>query len=147
MRKLLVVAIVGLSLGMGLAARVGVSAWLDWINEPLRQPLDLRLGTVARPPLAGAQPGQTPAPPTALPPTLVAPTPVPPTSTSTSAPRATPSTPQRAAAPPSTPTAATPRPAAPAGTTVASTVVPLPGQQGRVTNTDGQGVALRDGPG
>src|SRR5262245_58447790 len=147
MRKLLVVAfVVGLGLGLLVVARAGVNMWLDWVNEPLAQPPNLHLGSVGRPPVVGAQAGQTPVP-TAVPPTLVVAAPPRPTSTSTSVPHAEPSTPQRAAAPLSTPTVATPRSAPPPLTSVASTVVPLAGQQRRVTNTDGQGVALRAGPG
>jgi hypothetical protein len=148
MPKLLVIAVmVGLSLGLGLVARAGVSAWLDWINEPLRQPPDLRLGVVARPPLTGAQAGQTPAQPSTLPPTLAAATPVPATPTGTSAPRAVPGTPQRTATPVAAATLATPRPAQPVAAATASSGAPLSGEQRRVANTDGQGVALRDGPG
>ena len=140
MPKVLVIAVMlGLSLGLGLVARAGVSAWLDWIDEPLRQPPDLHL---VRPPVTGAQAGQAPARPTTLPPTLAAATPVPPTSTS--APRGVPSTLQRTATPASAAANATPRPAP---TLVALTTVPLTSQQRRVTNTDGQGVALRDTPG
>jgi Bacterial SH3 domain len=132
MPKLLVVVVmVGLSLGVGLVARSGLSAWLDWVNEPLRQPPDLHL---VRPPVTGAPAAARQAQPTTLPPTLAAATPARPTSTSAPAP-ALAATPQRTATPISR-----------VGTP-ASTAVPLNGQERRVTNTDGQGVALRDAPG
>src|SRR5438067_5350488 len=147
MRKLLVLAFfVALGLSLFVAARAGMSVWLNWVNEPLSQPPNLRLGVVARPPLVGAQAGQTPVP-TAVPPTLAAAAPPRPTSTSTSVPHAEASTPQRVVAPLSTPTLATPRPAPSPLTSVTSTVIPLAGQQRRVTNTDGPGVALPAGPG
>ena len=58
MPKLLVIAVmVGLSLGVGLVARAGVSAWLEWIDEPLRQPPDLHL---VRPAVTGGATGQRP---------------------------------------------------------------------------------------
>lgn len=39
MRKFLVVAfVVGLSLGLLVAARAGVSVWLDWVTSPLVSP-------------------------------------------------------------------------------------------------------------
>jgi Bacterial SH3 domain len=135
MPKLLVVAVmVGLSLGVGLVARSGLSAWLDWVNEPLRQPPDLHL---VRPPVTGAPAAPRQAQPTALPPTLAPATPVRPTSTSAAP--AVASTPQRTATPAAPTTVGTPRPNA--------TTVPLNGQDRRVINTDGQGVALRDAPG
>jgi Bacterial SH3 domain len=137
MPKVLVVAMVlGLSLGLGLVARSGLGAWLDWVNEPLRQPPDLHL---VRPPVTGA-PAARQAQPTTLPPTLAAATPARPTSTS--APAVVASTPQRTATPASI--VGTPRPAP---TAPRATAVPLGGQERRVANTDGQGVALRDTPG
>ena len=140
MPKLLVVAMmVGLSLGLGLVGRSGLGAWLDWVNEPLRQRPDLHL---VRPPVTGATAGPRQAQPTTLPPTLAAATPARPTSTSV--PAVVASTPQRTATPASAPAVATPRPAPTASN---ATAVPLTGQQRRVANTDGQGVALRDGPG
>jgi len=143
MRKFpLFVFFVGLSFGIGAGAWQGVSTWLDWINEPLRQPRSLQLGTVARPPLVGAQAGQEPASPTSVPPTLAAPTVL--TTTSRSTPLALPSTPQRPVIPASAPTAAAP----PAPISVTPAVAPLTtGSQHRVTNTEGQGVALRASPG
>jgi hypothetical protein len=108
-----------------------VSAWLDWIDEPLRQPPDLHL---VRPPVTGPVTRQTQAQATTLPPTLAPATAVRPTSTSAPQPTATPA---------AVLSRATPRPAS----TAAATAVPLTGQQRRVANTDGQGVALRDGPG
>src|SRR5712692_3325951 len=73
MRKLLlIVFLICLSLGIGVGARLGVRAWLDWIDEPLRQRSNLQLGTVARPPLVGAQAGQAPATQTAAPPSVTA---------------------------------------------------------------------------
>jgi Bacterial SH3 domain len=135
MPKLLVVAmVVGLSLGLGLVARSGFGAWLDWVNEPLRQPPDLHL---VRPPVTGATAPRQ-AQPTALPPTLAPATPIRPTST----PAAVVSTPARTATPDSS--VGTPRPAP---STPGSTAVPLSGQERRVANTDGQGVALREAPG
>ena len=108
MRKLPLIAfIIGLSLGVGVAARVGVSAWLDWVNQPVRQTPSLHLGAVSRPPLVGAQTGQAPAEPATAPATLEPATRVRPTSTSV--PVAEPSTAQAPAAAPSTPTAAAPR--------------------------------------
>jgi hypothetical protein len=145
MRKLPLIAfVVGLSLGVGVAARVGVSAWLDWVNEPFRQPPSLQLGAVSRPPLVGTQPGQAPAQPTAVSATLGPVTRVRPTSTGV--PLTEPSTSQPTATPPSAPTAAAPRSAPPALNSAAPTVATLTGKQRRVANTDGQGVALRDGP-
>jgi Bacterial SH3 domain len=138
-RVLVIVVMLGLSLGVGLVARSGVSAWLDWVNEPLRQPPDLHL--VRQPVTGPAQTGQRPAQPTALPPTLAPARPAP---TSTSAPPAVASTPQRTATPAAAATVGTPRAAA---TIPGSTAVPLTGQERRVANTDGQGVALRDTPG
>lgn len=146
MRKLpLIVFLICLSLAIGVGARLGVRAWLDWIDEPLRQRSSLQLGTVARPPLVGAQAGQAPATQTSAPPTVTAAATVLPTKTTSSAPLAQPSTPQQATIPASAPTVAPPQ-APPAPIRVTPTAVPLAGSQRRVTNTDGQGVALRASP-
>jgi len=89
-----------LSLGIGVGARLGVSAWLGWIDEPLHQRSS---------PLADAQADQAPA-------TVSAEATVLPTKTTSGEPLAQPRTP------------------------------PTDSQR-RVTNTDGQGVALRASPG
>jgi SH3-like domain-containing protein len=132
-----------LLLAVGAAVRAGAVAWTDWINAPLDRPESGPKSTpTLRPPAAGAPPGQPTVTPEAPPPTFVAAsgptsqmasptlvltptvTTVGADQTSTPAPIAT--------VDPGTPTAGSP---------------PQPGEQRRVANTDGLGVALRATPG
>jgi uncharacterized protein YgiM (DUF1202 family) len=128
---------------VGVAVRAGAAAWTDWINAPLVRPEPSPGSTpTLRPPAAGAPPGQPTVTPEAPPPTFAAAT-GPTTQLLSPTPVLTPTV-----ASVSTDQAGTPTPVptldrgtpAPDGT-------PQAGEQRRVANTDGLGVALHTTPG
>jgi SH3-like domain-containing protein len=132
-----------LLLVVGVAVRAGAAAWTDWINAPLDRPQSGPKGTpTLRPPAAGAPPGQPTVTPEAPPPTFAAATG--PTSqmarpTLLLTPTVTTVGSDQTSTPAAVPTLG-PGAATPGGT-------PQAGEQRRVANTDGLGVALRTTPG
>jgi uncharacterized protein YgiM (DUF1202 family) len=132
-----------LLLAVGVAVRLGAAAWTDWINAPLVRPVSGPGGTpTLRPPAAGAPPGQPTVTPEAPPPTFAAAT-GPTARLASPTPLLTPTVTTVGSDQTSTPA---PVPTLAPGTpTTGST--PQPGEQRRVANTDGLGVALRATPG
>jgi SH3-like domain-containing protein len=130
-------------LAVGVAVRAGAAAWTDWINAPVDRPEFGPKGTpTLRPPAAGAPPGQPTVTPQAPPPTFAAAT-GPTSQMASPTPVLTPGVTTVGADQTSTPA---PVPTLDPGTSMAGST-PQPGEQRRVANTDGLGVALRTTPG
>jgi hypothetical protein len=116
-RWLVVGGLLAVVILVGAAIRPGVDGWLAWVNEPLgRSGRSFGLGPAAAVPATGAQPGQSTSTPAAAPPTVAA------------AGRTAPSAPTAVTAIPTVRVTATPA---------------IAGQNRRIVNTDGRGVALR----
>jgi hypothetical protein len=162
-------AILGLAVA-GYVAGAGVSNWLAWVNEPLaeqRSGFSLAFAPAVQVPAVGAQSGQATATAVAPPPTVsVAPravanaTPTRPAASTTSGTGAPGATAIATAARTPASNAATTNNAATATVTARSAATASPGNvatpnptdsalgnRRRIVNTDGEGVALREGPG